>query len=193
MPGPVYYYNGGFICIDKHGKIYLKYGGNVVPISDMCVFDGMLILLCGLDEHEDPYFPNLFYLKKGSYMEKGIISDGSASDEILSSEWPSRAFIARNDRSLRLERFVFAYFARNTHQGGEDAFTIEYKIDNGSWTILTTETLLTDGETHMKSFDKPLKEDGKLWRFKIKSDEDFEVLWWYPYFTVLGLHPDDNA
>jgi len=183
------YYNGGFICIDKHGKIYLKYGGNVVPISDMTVFDKMLILLCGIDETPYANFPNVFYLKKSRYQEKGAISDGTASDEILSSEWPSAVITHPEGRILELERFMICYKTRSTHASTPDAFIIKYKVDQGDWTELFTKTMTVDGNTYLKSHDKKIKKRGKLWQFKFESDEDFELVWWKPFFVAEPLTP----
>jgi len=183
------WYNGGFICIDKHGKTYLKYGGNVVPISDMTVFDKMLVMACGIDETSKPNFPNLFYLKESRYQEKGAISGGSAGDETLSSEWPSAVITDKDGRILELERFLYCYKMRTTYQSTADAFVIKYKVNQGAWTTLITRTMEADGNTYIVSHDKKIKRRGKLWQFRFESDEDFELIWWKPFFVAEPLTP----
>ena len=182
-------YFGGFICIDKKGKIYLKYGGNVVPTSDMCVFDGMLILLCGIDEASYANFPNLFYLKESRYQEKGAISGGTSPNTTLSSEWPSATISHPEGRILELKRFLLCYKTRSTHQKTANAFVIKYKIDQGSWATYFALTMQADDTTRIYNTDKRIKDRGKLWHFRFESDEDFEMIWWRPFFVAEPLTP----
>lgn len=183
------YYNGGFVCIDKNGKTYLKYGAEVVPISDMTVFDGMLVLLCGIDESTGPTLANLFFLDESRYQEKGAISNGVSSNTTLSSEWPSAVITDPEGRILELERFTICYKTRSTHASTADAFIVKYKVDQDSWTTLFTGTMTVDDLTYIKSFDKKIKKRGKLWQFKFESDEDFELVWWKPFFVAEPLTP----
>lgn len=183
------YYDGGFICIDKYGKIYLKYGAEVVPISSMTVFDKMLVFACGLDETSKPNFANLFYLDESRYQEKAAISGGVAPNEPFSSEWPSMIITDPDGRILELERFMYCYKSRSTHQQAANAFVIKYKVDQGTWTTLITRTMEADDNTYIRSHDKKIKKRGKLWQFRFESDEDFELIWWKPFFVAEPLTP----
>lgn len=182
--------DAGLIMIDKNNKIWLRYGGDILPYSAMCVFDNKLVFGVAKDSQLGNDFPNLLFLDETSMYEVGEIITGSAEYNTITSVWTSKQLLAKNDARLEIERFVIAEYGRSGYQAGSNKLTVKYKIDDSAWTQYFQETLHNDGNTHLIYKNKPIKaHKGHLIQFKLEEDQDFEIEWMYCYLNVQPLIP----
>lgn len=193
------YNDGGQICLDKNGAIFIRYGPNILKISAMVVWDGMLVCGCGMAATQN--YPNLLYLDTSRYQEKGAISGGTAADNTITKEWTSGSYVYDERRELR--RVEVIYENKKSYQhGSSSGFKFYYRVDNAVdtsltdqitseylplWTELTTVSkTLSNTATDKSRIHKirpgvNLKLDAHIWQFQITSDYDFKILGFQPY------------
>lgn len=195
------YHDGGQFCLDKNGAIFVRYGANILKISAMVEFDGMLVCGCGMAGGGN--YPNLLFFKKSRYQEKGAISAGTASDNTITSEWTSKVYGADDDRRKKLRRVEVTYVNKKAYQSGTNSgFKFYYRVDGEVDTTLTNQTtneylpkwteISNVSTTLSATYEdrdrthtiRPVVDlalEGRLWQFQITSDYDFKILGFTPY------------
>ena len=195
------YHDGGQFCLDKNGAIFVRYGENILKISAMVSFDGMLVCGCGMAGGGN--YPNLLFFDKDTYQEKGAISAGTASDNTITSEWTSKTYGVGDDKRKRLTRIEITYVNKQAYQHGTNSgFKFYYRVDGAvdttatnqvtgeylpNWTeISSVSTTLSDTSsdkdtTHTIRPLVNLNLEGRLWQFQISSDYDFKIIGFTPY------------
>lgn len=192
--------DGGQFCLDKNGAIFVRYGADILKISAMVEFDDMIVCGCGMAGGAS--YPNLLFLDKTRYQEKGIIAAGTAADNAIKSEWTSKVYGLESDKLKKLARVEIKYYNDHTYQSGiSSGFSFYYRVDSAvgsstdnvtgaylpAWTeIISVSTLMsattTDRDrTHLTREPIELDLEGRTWQFQITSDYDFMILGFEPF------------
>lgn len=193
--------DGGQFCLDKNGAIFVRYGDNILKISAMVEFDGMLVCGCGMAGGNN--YPNLLFLDKTRYQEKGIIATGTAADNTIVSKWTSKIYGLESDKLKKLTRVEVKYYNDHIYQAGTDnsGFRFYYRVDSAvdstkdnvtgdylpDWTeidsVFTPMSATTTDRDRTHLIRQPIELDleGRTWQFQITSDYDFMILGFEPF------------
>jgi hypothetical protein len=197
------YNDGGQICLDKNGAVFVRYGENILKCTAMCEWDGMLVM--GTAGGNASTVPNLVFLKKSAYKEKCIIHEGTCTNVNIKAVWTSPNYHAADYACKKITRLEITYkdYHGYVHHATDSGFSIYYRRDHEvdvsqqssktenylpKWTLLKyvplpagTNNANYDHE-HTVVYDLELECEARNWQFRITStavDEEeyqFEVI-----------------
>ena len=194
------YNDGGQICYDKNGAVFVRIGNNIKKCTAMIEWDGMLVL--GNAAGDASTEPNLLFLRKAAYKEQGTISAGTCSEETITSKWTSANYHAADYSLKRITRLEVTYFNDHgfVHHATNSGFTIYYRRNNETLTSGDSNYMNADGvylpkwtslkavptpagtsnanydHEHTVVYEMELDKEARFWQFRITSDYDFQVI-----------------
>ena len=193
------YYSSGILCYDKYGGVFMKWGGDILRVTAMTVFDGMVVLGIGTDGA-----PNLLYLDKDKVTERQVIASNTSDEIVFASEWYTKTLGHEENEDWvlrRVKRIEITYYDNRNyvHHASSSGFKVYYRIDDEidttqtcyytskylpKWTLIDAadptvplpDTDANKDHIHKFIMDRELDKEAYLWQFKMTSDYDFRIL-----------------
>jgi hypothetical protein len=210
------YHDGGQICFDRAGGIFIKHGESILKAHAMVVWDGMLVF--GVGEAGTLALPNLVFLDKTRYQDKGGMGGGTAENNTIASLWTSGNYHASDYSRKRITRLEITYYDDSdyVHHATSSGFIIKYRRDNEvlstsddnyysnvtgehlpKFTTLKAIPYATEtgnvhkDREHTVIYDIELSKDARFWQFRITSDYNFMVIGFTVWAEGEALEQDE--